>query len=251
MAHPRSTALALAAWIHRIAAALLGLAAAALAGVTLAGAAGLLPVLSVPLRIGETVIPDAGLAVQSALLLLLLSVLAGLPGGFRVLKLERSHRDFAVCLSDVAEAYRACHAADRGGAFRLASEYEAVKQRIVFLQAHPDLGVLEPELLELAAKMSFVSRELARTYSDEALARARDFLRQREEEIALFETRLAAAREVGHDLRRRLEALRAGEAGMADRVAALESELGDLLRDLGIDRPAGGTVAIGRATAAE
>ncbi len=253
MAHPRPIPLALAGWVHRVAAAILGLAALTLAALTLAGAAGLAPTLALPLRIGATEIPDAGLAAQAGLLLLLVAILAVLPGAFRVMRLERTHRDFGLCLSDVAEAYRICHAADRADTFGLASEYEAVKARILFLQAHPDLGSLEPDILEQAAKMSFASRELAQVYSDEAVARARGFLRHREEEIALFEERIARARDVGRELRRRLDTVTAAEAEMDGEVSALRAELGDLLGDPGWPDTGAGrrVVALNRSRAAE
>lgn len=253
MSRTYSTGLVIAGWIHRIAGGVLIPCAAALAVFTAAGAAGLAPVLSLPVQVGETEFPDAGLAAQAGLLVLLVAVISVLPGAFRVLRLEQSHRAFGICMSDVAEAYRISHAADRAGAFRLPSEYDAVKERLLFLRAHPDLAALEPDILEVAAQMSQTSHELAAAFSDENVARARGFLRQREEEIARFEDRIARARETGDSLRRSRDEIAAAEAGLEGRIAELEAEFGDLLRDLGFVRPARGrnVIALSPAAAAE
>ena len=61
---------------------------------------------------------------------------------------------------------------------------------------HPDLGTLEPELLELAAKMSHISRDLADAYSDDKVERARSFLQERQFEINRFNERLEQARAI-------------------------------------------------------
>ena len=57
----------------------------------------------------------------------------------------------------------------------------------IICAAHPDLGALEPEILELAAQMSRISQDLAETYSDEKVDRARTFLQQRQQEIDTFQ----------------------------------------------------------------
>ena len=64
-------------------------------------------------------------------------------------------------MRDVAQAYQAAHAADRDGVFNLPSEFDSVRERIEHLQRHPDLGRLEPEILEMAAQIGRKSRKLA------------------------------------------------------------------------------------------
>lgn len=243
----------LAAFCQWIASAVLLAATLAMFGATVAAALGYLPFLTLPLRFGETLLPQAGAAIQVGLVVLLVVILSALPAGFRVLRLERSHRDFALTMSDVAEAYHACHAADRGETFRLGSEYDAVKERIRFLQCHPDLGALEPEILELAAQMSYVSRDLAETYSDENVARARGFLRHRQEEIALFQDRIEAALATARELRRQKDAVETEERVCESRLAMMEQEFGPLLRDLGFVRARrdGNVIALPGVTAAE
>ena len=220
---------------------------------TVAAAVGLLPFLTLPLRFGDTVVPQAGMVLQVGIALLLVCIAAVLPSGLRVLRLERSHRDFAMCMSDVADAYHAAHAADRAGAFRLGAEFDAVKERIMYLRQHPDLGSIEPEILEIAAQMSFTSRDLAQTYSDENVSRARGFLSHREEEIALFESRIGKAVAVSRELRDRTAAVETAERDNDTRLKALEDEFGDLLHDLGFARPKKDAkiIPLAQATAAE
>jgi len=56
------------------------------------------------------------------------------------------------------------------------------------------LSTLEPALLEVAAQMSHISRELATVYADEKIERARNFLKERQEEVNLFNSRLDQAK---------------------------------------------------------
>jgi hypothetical protein len=84
-------------------------------------------------------------------------------------------------------------------------------------------------VIELAAQMSHVSRELAQVYSDGNVARARDFLIQRQADVARFEERVAQAKTVMGDLgdwRRRVEA---GEAAARAELAVLRAELDAIL----------------------
>ena len=220
---------------------------------TIAGFLGFMPLLTLPLQFGDVVYPQAGAALQIGFVVLLVAICSTLPSGFRVRRLETSHRDFSICMSDVAEAYQFCHAADREGVFNLATEYDAVKERIMFLRSHPDLRELEPEILEAAAEMSYASRELAEIYSDENVSRARGFLKHREEEIALFEDKIDRALSVSRELRRHKEAVEVEEASMENRLHSLEEEFGTLLTELGFSRsrrPAN-VVALPHATAAE
>lgn len=220
---------------------------------TVAGFLGLMPMLNLPLQFGDIVYPQAGAAIQVGLVVILVAICSTLPSGFRVRRLETSHRDFSICMSDVAEAYQLCHAADREGVFNLATEYDAVKDRIMFLRSHPDLRELEPEILEAAAEMSYASRELAEIYSDENVSRARGFLKHREEEIALFEDKIDRALSISRELRRQKEAVEVEEAAMENRLHTLEEEFGGLLNELGFSRsrtPAN-IISLPHATAAE
>ena len=96
-------------------------------------------------------------------------------------------------LTDITRAYGAVHAADRGDAFRFSTEFDAVRERLAYLRDHPDLSSLEPALLEVAAQMSHISKELAEVYSDERVNRARSFLEQRQYEVAPSTSRPAHA----------------------------------------------------------
>ena len=240
-----------ATYLQIVAMIVVSASALAAAGATLAAASGYLPFLILPLQFGETLYPHGGIVIQTGLVVLLLTVAAAMPSGFRVLQLERTHRDFSITMSDVADAYRACHAADRAGTFTLSSEFDAVKERIQFLRKHPDLGSFEPEVIEVAAQMSHTSRDLAEIYSDENVARARGFLQQRQEEIELFEQRLEKALAQAHELRRYREAVEIEEDAMENRLARFEEEFGDLLRELGFVRRPGIVALTSKATAAE
>ena len=243
------------AYLQWIAMGVLFVAAIAIAGATVAGFLGLLPFLHLPLQFGDTIYPQAGLMVQAGVALILLALSSAMPSAFRVLQLERSHRDFAISMSDVAEAYHFCHAADRADTFQMSSEYDAVKERMIYLRDHPDLGELEPAILEAAAEMSYASRDLAQTYSDENVARARGFLRHRREEIGLFEDRIEHALSVSRELRRKILDVETEEAAMDSRLTQLEEEYGDVLTSLGFVRPKRGehanVVSLPHATAAE
>ncbi|MFD2175122.1 DNA repair protein [Rhodobacter lacus] len=190
---------------HQAAARLAGLAQALVQGALLffcagalglfaASALGLLPWLMLDLRLGERALPQAGAWLEGALALFALALLVYLPARRRVLALERSHRNFRISTADVAAAYRSVHAADRKGSFALSGEFDAMRERMDWMRRHPDLGALEPELLELAAQMSLQSRDLARIYSDEKVARARAFLEARQHEVDTATERLKVAR---------------------------------------------------------
>lgn len=96
-------------------------------------------------------------------------------------------------MEDVTRAYMASHAADRAGTFTLSYEFDAVRERIVYMRDHPELENLEPEVLEVAAQMSASARDLAAVYSDEKVARAKTFLQQRHGEIEKQQDRIIRA----------------------------------------------------------
>ncbi len=217
---------------------ILVLAAIAMVGWTGAALAGLAPALEMQLKIGGVEYPQAGLAIQAGLAALFLALLAFLPGSARVMQLERTHRDFAISMSDIMEAYSACHRADRMGVFTLSEQFDAVKERIAYLRDHPDLGNLEPAVLEAAAEMSFASHELAEVYSDENVERAKTFLRQRQEEIETFNRRIDQAKATMHELKRWTEQVEVEESIMQSQLAMLEDQFGDMLEKLGFERTA-------------
>lgn len=204
---------------------------------------GLLPWLHMPLTFGEYLIPNGGVIVQIAVTVLLALLAFFVPSTLRVKRLEQTHRDFSVCMSDIAEAYMVAHAADRESQFTLSSEFDSVRERINFLRQHPDLGHLEPDVLESASMMSHTSAELAEVYSDENVARARKFLTERQQEIALFEDRILAAQNTCRELKRWKEQIEIDEDVQASQIKRLEEELVDILPELGFQRgPAGGRV---------
>jgi hypothetical protein len=177
---------------------------------------------------------EAGVAIQSALTLLLVGLCFFLPTNARVMALERSHRAFRVSMDDVARAYHGVHAADRDGAFEMRSEFDSVRDRLTYLRNHAELGALEPELLEIAAQMSHESRDLAQVYSDEKVARARQFLRQREEEAKAFQERVQLAQSTCGELRRWLENVEVEEAVARSQLKRLQDDLGEMLPELGL-----------------
>lgn len=209
--------------------------AVGLVGATAAAFAGWLPWPYVPLSWGGVPVPQAGMGLQIGLTVLFVVLGAFLPANARMARLERSHRSFALGMDDVVRAYRQAHAADRAGVFALSGEFDAMRERLVQLRKHPDLAHLEPELLQLAAQMSFQSRDLARVYSDEKVERARGFLKQRQEEVQAMQERLAVARKTCDELRRWLTDVEAEERQVQTQMRRLEGDLRELLPALGYD----------------
>ena len=201
---------------------------------SLAAAVGFAPWLRLDVGLGGALPVDAGFAVQLALTLLLFGLCFFVPMNDRVMRLENSHRSFRVTMRDVAQAYQAAHAADREGCFRLKSEFDSVRERLEHLRRHPDLGRLEPELLEMAAQMSHESRELAEIYSTERVERARQFLRQRQEEADLMTERVRAASATCRELKGWLERVEIEEDRARSELARFKEELEPLLDALGL-----------------
>ena len=156
-------------------------------------------------------------------------LLAFMPANWRVLALENSHRSFRMQMEDVTRAYWIAHRADREGTFEMTAEFDAVRERILFLRDHPDLGDLEPDVMDVAAQMSRISEDLAARYSDEKVTRAEGFLAQRRQEAAMMDTRIEQALEVTRDLRRLVDAVEMDECMAASRLDRLRSELDGLL----------------------
>ncbi len=207
----------------------------ALVAASLAAAVGLMPWPQIALFFGGQALPQAGMWLQLGLTALLVMLTFYLPANTRMARLERSHRSFAIGMSDVSHAYRQAHAADRAGVFALSGEFESTRARMEHLRKHPDFQHLEPELLQLAAQMSVETRDLARAYSDDKVARAKDFLRQRQQEVDALAERLRMARGICDDLRRWLTDINAEEAKAQTQIRLLERDLRDVLPQLGYD----------------
>jgi hypothetical protein len=204
-------------------------------GLTLMSLAGLSPWIELDAAYGGVPLPWAGMALQIGFTLFCIGLCFFLPASRRILKLEASHRAFHMNMEDVGRAYRVSHAADRAGLFKAASEFDSVRERINHLRTHPDLGALEPAVMEVAAQMSHESRELARIYSKEKVERAREFLRQRQEEAARMDDTIKMARDHCDQLRHWLLEVQTEEALVKRHLARLEADLLELLPQLGFE----------------
>ncbi len=178
-------------------------------------------------------VDNAGMYAQIILTVVAVCICFFLPSNRRIMQLENSHRRFAIGMHDVAQAYAAVHAADRAATFKLSSEFDAVRERLAYLRDHPDLGMLEPSLLEVAAQMSHISRELATVYSDDKIKRARAFLQQRQEEIEQFNARLDQAKNISTELKHWLHEVELEESVAAAQLARLRDEMREVMPELG------------------
>lgn len=183
-----------------------------------------------------TAIQNAGMYVQIGLTVLALSLCFFLPSNHRIMQLETSHRSFAMGMNDVTRAYAAVHAADRADTFQLSSEFDAVRERLIYLRNHPELSSLEPAILEVAAQMSYISRELADIYSDEKVERARRVLKERQAEVVEFTERLETAKVVVDELKRWVHEVELEESLAAVQLRRLRAELEEILPELDVDR---------------
>ena len=229
----REALLRLGQFMHGLA--LFVLAALAMVAVTLTGlaATGALPWLTLSLTFGDIVFAQAGMVVQTGVTLVLATLVFFVPGSLRMLMLERSHRQFRVSMEDVARAYHLCHTADRSGVFTLSSEFDAVRERIAFLRDHPDLGLLESDVLTLAAQMGQQARNLAEIYSDAKVARARDFLTERQQEAEAQQARIVEALHILREIRRWADQVEVEEAIVASQLSRLDEQLQTVLPSLG------------------
>ena len=222
-------------------------------GYTMASALGLAPWLTFQAQFGAWNVPAAGLIAQIALTSLLVSLVFFIPSSRRILALERTHRDFNLSMDDVARAYHLCHTADRAGVFTLSSEFDAVRERLAYLRDHPELGSLENEVLELAAQMSKQSRHLADIYSDEKVARAKTFLRQRQEEAEDQQQKIVEALHACREIRKWSQQVELEESVVASQLSQLEEQLAATLPALGytLGRDSANVVPLGERPAAE
>ncbi|MGR3484094.1 MAG: DNA repair protein [Paracoccaceae bacterium] len=198
-------------------------------GYTIAAATGLAPWLTLTAQFGEVVVPEAGMILQIAVTALLACLLAFLPASSRVLRLEQSHRDFHVKMEDVARAFYLAHTADRSGVFTASSEFDQVRERLAYLRDHPDLERLEAGALELASQMSQQARHLADVYSDEKVARARDFLRQRQQEVERQQVQIVEANQIANEIGKWAQEVEIEESIVASQLGQLEERLNSAL----------------------
>ncbi|WP_417259168.1 DNA repair protein [Celeribacter sp.] len=204
-------------------------------GAVIASAAGVWPWLGLDMRFGEGNVIDAGPYVQTGIALLLTALCTYLPSVTRMLALERSHRTFSVTMDDVVRAYQISHQADRGQLFALSAEFDSVRERLLHMREHPDLARLEPEILELAAQMSYASRDFAKIYSDVRIERAKAFLKERQHELDAFQEKLAMALRVTEELRRWQNDVEASEREANRQMDVLEKDLREVLPSLGYE----------------
>lgn len=207
--------------------------AAALTVASIMAALGNWAWIEIPVSYAGETVENAGMYLQIFATILAAGICFFLPANARIMQLENSHRKFSVSMGDVARAYGAVHAADRGRTFQLSSEFDAVRERLAYLRDHPDLSTLEPALLEAAAQMSHISRELAELYADEKIERARNFLKQRQEEISLFNDRLDQAKSISTEMKHWLHEVELEESVAAAQLARLSEEMSEVLPQLG------------------
>lgn len=219
--------------VQRLALGFFAFLAVSLVGATGLSAFGALPWLEIAVQWNGNPVPLAGMYAQISLTVLAIALCVFLPGNARVMALETSHRNFRLGMEDITRAYDAVHEADRAGLFGLESEFDSVRERLTHLRQHPDLADLEPDVLEVAAQMSHISRELAEVYSDDKVDRARTFLRQREEEIDRFNARFAHAKAVHDELRHWSHEVDLAETVVEAKLEQLRKELRDILEELG------------------
>ena len=231
----RKTALFVTRSLSAVGLFVIAVAALAALAATLAAAFGALPWLQLTLTFGETVYPQAGMVVQIMATALLVALLGYLPASIRVSLLEMSHRRFELTMNDIARAYHHCHSADRAGVFTLPSEFDGVRERLNYLRQHPDLAQCEAQVLEVAAQMSQQSRQLAETYSNEKVARAKEFLQQRQEEAAAQQVRIKDAHRTALELKRWTEQVETEEALVESQLARLREELAEALPQIGME----------------
>lgn len=219
--------------MQRLAVALIALSALALLVVTIMAAFGAAPWLEFSVSLGGVTYSQAGMYAQIGLTVLAVLLCFYLPSNARIMRLENSHRRFEIGMQDVARAYAIAHSADRENLFQLSSEFDAVRERLAYLRGHPELESLEPALLEMAAQMSHISRELADVYATDKVERARAFLKQRQEEVAQFNIRLEKAKELTTELRHWVHEVELEESVAASQLQRLQDELREIMPELG------------------
>ncbi|MEM9970643.1 MAG: DNA repair protein [Pseudomonadota bacterium] len=197
--------------------------------VTLLSATGVLPWLELSAQFGSGTWSGAGMALQIGATAVVVLMSVFIPSNVRVLRLENSHREFRLAMEDILQAYELAHAGDRAAAFSMTSEFDSVRERYEYLRAHPDLEALDGELLTVAAQMSHQSRDLARVYSDDKIARVRDGLEKRRADAEALEARIQSAHAGVRDIRRMLDDVEIEESAIDAQIRRLQAEVTDLI----------------------
>jgi len=200
---------------------------------TVSSAIGYAPWLSLPLTFGDITYANAGMWLQIGVTIVIGAWAFFLPTNARIVALENSHRRFELSMDDVARAYHLCHTADRAGLFTMSSEFDQVRERLGYLRDHPDLERLESGVLEVAAQMSQQSRHLADVYSDEKVTRAKEFLRQRQEEAEKQQARIVEALHHCQEIRTWAQQVDLEESIVASQLSQLDEKLQAALPALG------------------
>jgi len=249
----RTAALRIHRVFHAVSLILILLMAGLAIAYTLLSAFGVMPWLTFTATFGEFNYIYAGQATQIGLTVLLASLFFFIPSANRIIALERSHRNFTMSTEDVARAYHLCHTADRTGLFTLSADFDAVRERLSYLRDHPDLGSLEPDVLELAAQMSHRARELSDIYSDEKVARAKAFLQQRQEEAETQQQLIVEALHDCRDIRKWSQQVELEESVVASQLSQLQEQLEATLPALGysLGRDSANVVPLTQKPAAE
>lgn len=221
---------------QRLAFAVFAVAAVAITVCTVMAALGQWAWIELPLNYAGQPVENAGMYAQIGLTILAVGICFFIPTNRRIMQLETSHRKFALNMDDITRAYGAAHAADRGDVFHMSSEFDSVRERLAYLRDHPDLSTLEPALLEVAAQMSHISKELATVYADEKIERARNFLKQRQEEVNLFNSRLDQAKGITSEMKHWLHEVELEESVAAAQLDRLRAEMREIMPELGIER---------------
>tara|TARA_R110002051_G_scaffold30487_3_gene70563 strand:+ start:23687 stop:24436 length:750 start_codon:yes stop_codon:yes gene_type:complete len=219
--------------LQSIAAIALGTGAVAMLSYTVLAIFGAAEWLNMPTTFGEATLLNFGIYVQLAATALMVSTALLIPTNMRLNSLERSHRSFQIGMEDVARAYHMCHTADRAGIFTLSSEFDAVRERLAYLRDHPDLRQMEHGVMEVAAQMSQQSRHLADIYSNENVARAKQFLQQRQEEAEAQQDLIVDALHTTQELRKWAQQIDLEESIVASQLDQLDEKLQAILPQLG------------------
>jgi hypothetical protein len=219
--------------MQRLAVAAFVVAALVLTIATVMAALGAMPWLHFSADFNGVHYDNAGQIAQITLTAIAILMCFLVPMNGRIMRLETSHRKFEIGMQDIARAYAVAHGADREGLFQLSSEFDAIRERLAYLRDHPDLGDLEPALLEVAAQMSFISKELAEVYSDEKVTRARAFLTQRQQEVEAFNTRIENAKRICQELHHWAHEVELEESVAASQLQRLRDDLRDILPEFG------------------
>ena len=211
-----------------LAMALVGAAAIVSCVATILAFAGLLPWPTVTVTYGAVDLPWFGQALQVGLTALLVLLARTFPSAHRVTRLEATHRRFEIGMDDITRAYRAAHMADRAEMFGMQREFDAVRERYKYLRELPELAEIDAELLTVAAQMSEQSRELAQSFSDEKVARAKESLKQRLRDTETLQSRIQSAHAAIREIRRLTDEVDIEESTVAAQMQRLREELAEI-----------------------